>query len=149
MTRVLMVCLGNICRSPLAEGILRSKLPSPDYFIDSAGTGNYHVGSPPDPRSIEVARKHNLDISYQRARQFSIQDFDKFDHIFVMDRSNFQNVVKQARHDNDIAKVKKILDFLDDEQLIDVPDPYHDNDEGFEQVFQLLDSACLVVSKSI
>lgn len=83
-----MVCLGNICRSPLAEEILKSKVDSDKVYVDSAGTGHWHAGEAPDPRSIEIAKKHNLDISYQRARQFQPEDFDTFDIIYVMDNSN-------------------------------------------------------------
>ena len=84
-----MVCLGNICRSPIAHGIMADILPN--SFIDSAGTGSYHIGSPPDPRSIQVAQDNGIDISHQSARQFQSSDFTKFDHIFVMDRQNFNN----------------------------------------------------------
>lgn len=149
MTRVLMVCLGNICRSPLAEGILKSKLPSHSFHIDSAGTGNYHVGEHPDPRSIAIARKYGIDITDQKARQFTQQDFENFDHIFVMDTSNFQNVVKQARDVEDISKVKRILDSLNDEQQVNVPDPYHDTEDGFENVYQMLDKACVVLAQTL
>ena len=136
-----MVCLGNICRSPLAEGLLRSKLPNNQYTVDSAGTGNYHVGDLPDKRSIDVARKYGLDITDQRGRQFSVTDFDQFDHIYVMDNSNFTNVVKLARNENDIAKVKLILNEVYPNQNYDVPDPYHGGSHGFENVFKMLDEA--------
>lgn len=145
MTRILMVCLGNICRSPLAEGILRSKLPQHSFFIDSAGTGNYHVGSQPDLRSIAVAKKHGIDITAQRARQFSYLDFDAFDHIFVMDSSNFQDVVNLSSNETEIEKVELILDVLKDENLINVPDPYYE-DEGFEEVYKMLNNACTEIA---
>ena len=145
MTRILMVCLGNICRSPLAEGILRSKLPQHSFFIDSAGTGNYHIGSQPDLRSIAVAKKYGIDISAQRARQFSYLDFDAFDHIFVMDDSNFQNVINLSSNEAELKKVKLILDVLNDENLINVPDPYWD-DDGFEEVYKMLDNACTKIA---
>lgn len=141
MTRILMVCLGNICRSPLAEGILRSKLPSEKYTVDSAGTGNYHIGSLPDKRSIDVAKKYGLDITNQKGRQFSTLDFDAFDLIYVMDNSNYENVVKLARNEHDIAKVKLILDEVYPNQKYDVPDPYNDSSKGFENVFKMLDEA--------
>ena len=86
MKRILMVCLGNICRSPLAEGILKSKVNTEEVFVDSAGTGGWHVGGLPDKRSIEVAENHDIDITIQRCRKFDISDFDKFDIIYVMDR---------------------------------------------------------------
>ena len=90
--RILMVCLGNICRSPLAEGILKSKLPKDSFTIDSAGTSNYHIDELPDRRSIDVAKKHHIDITNQRGRQFTSEDFDEFDLIYAMDSSNFKNI---------------------------------------------------------
>ncbi|MBQ0787497.1 MAG: low molecular weight phosphotyrosine protein phosphatase [Oceanihabitans sp.] len=143
-----MVCLGNICRSPLAEGILRAKL-NDDFTIDSAGTGNYHIGDLPDKRSIQVADKYGIDISNQRGRQFSVADFDDFDWIYVMDNSNFKNVVKLARNENDIAKVKLILNEVYPNQNYDVPDPYHDSAQGFENVFKMLDEATDVIKEKI
>jgi len=148
MTKILMVCLGNICRSPLAEGILKSKL-SNNFIVDSAGTANYHVGSSPDKRSITVARKHGLDISSLSGRQFDISDFDIFDMIYVMDESNFQNVVKLARNDEDIAKVKLILNEVHSNKNFEVPDPYYGGDNGFENVYQMLDEACDNIAKKL
>ena len=147
MVRVLMVCLGNICRSPLAEGILKLKVDSQKYFIDSAGTGSYHIGSLPDSRSIAVARKNNLDITYQRCRQFGVSDFDEFDIIYVMDNSNRRDVLALARDDTDKAKVKMILNELFPNENVDVPDPYLGGDQGFEKVYELLDEACSVIAK--
>jgi protein-tyrosine phosphatase len=140
-----MVCLGNICRSPLAEGILKSKLPENSFLIDSAGTGNYHIGSQPDHRSVAIARTYGIDITNQRARQFSPSDFDAFDHIFVMDISNYNNVISLAENEKDINKVELILEILGNDQLINVPDPYFD-DDGFEEVFKMLDKACLEIA---
>ncbi|MDO6597162.1 low molecular weight protein-tyrosine-phosphatase [Oceanihabitans sp. 2_MG-2023] len=148
MTKILMVCLGNICRSPLAEGILRDKL-SNDFIIDSAGTGNYHIGDLPDKRSIKVAEKYGIDITNQRGRQFSVSDFDTFDFIYTMDNSNFKNVVKLARNENDIAKVKLILNEVYSNQNYDVPDPYHHSTQGFENVFKMLDEACEVIASKL
>ncbi len=148
MTKVLMVCLGNICRSPLAEGILKSKL-SNAFQVDSAGTANYHTGSPPDSRSVAVARKYGLDISKLRGRQFKVSDFDTFDHIYVMDDSNFNNVMALARHDEDKAKVKFILNEVYPNQNYDVPDPYYGGDEGFENVYKMLDEACSVIASTL
>ena len=136
-----MVCLGNICRSPLAHGILESKLPEDQFFVDSAGTGNYHIGSPPDHRSIEVARRNGINISNQQCRQFEITDFDLFDIIYVMDTANFSNVVKLARNPSDIGKVKLILDSASLNQK-EVPDPYYGDMKDFEEVYNLLDKAC-------
>ncbi|MBU2940640.1 low molecular weight phosphotyrosine protein phosphatase [Lacinutrix sp. C3R15] len=144
-----MVCLGNICRSPLAEGILRSKLSEDIFTIDSAGTGDYHIGDLPDKRSIEVASKYGIDITNQRGRQFSVTDFDLFDYIYVMDNSNFKNVVKLARNETDIAKVKLILNEIYPNQNYDVPDPYHDSQQGFENVFKMLDEATDVIKEKI
>jgi protein-tyrosine phosphatase len=141
-TKILMVCLGNICRSPLAEGILKSKIDSNKVVVDSAGTGHWHIGNKPDPRSIEVAKKHQLDITNQRGRQFSKQDFDNFDYIFVMDTSNKENVLSLARNDSDKEKVHLILDELFPNENVDVPDPYYGGGQGFENVYQMLDEAC-------
>jgi len=142
MTKILMVCLGNICRSPLAEGILKSKLPENKFFIDSAGTGAYHIGNKPDMRSITVAKENGIDISNLRARQFVKQDFSEFDLIYAMDESNFRHIIKMARNDEDIAKVKLILNEITPNQNKSVPDPYYGGDKGFESVFQMLDEAC-------
>jgi len=144
-----MVCLGNICRSPLAEGILKLKVDSQKYFIDSAGTGSYHLGSPPDKRSIAVARKNNLDISYQRCRQFGVSDFDEFDIIYVMDNSNKRDVLALARDENDKAKVKMILNEIFPNENVDVPDPYLGGDQGFEKVYKLLEEACSIIAQKL
>jgi protein-tyrosine phosphatase len=136
MIKILMVCLGNICRSPLAEGILKSKVDSNKIFVDSAGTGNYHIGHLPDNRSIEVAKKNKIDISEQRCRQFLVTDFDEFDYIYVMDTSNYQNIIMLARNESDKNKIKLILNNES------VPDPYYGGDSGFDNVFNLLDAGC-------
>jgi len=149
MTKILMVCLGNICRSPLAEGILRSKLPQDSFSVDSAGTAAYHVGSTPDIRSVAVARKYGLDISNLRGRQFEVSDFDRFDHIYVMDSSNFQNVIKMARNANDVSKVKLILNEIYPNTDMEVPDPYYGGDQGFENVYQMLDQACDAIANKL
>lgn len=143
-----MVCLGNICRSPLAEGILKSKVTN-TIVVDSAGTANYHVGLPPDKRSVAVARKHGIDISNLRGRQFDVSDFDTFDLIYVMDESNYQNIVKLARNPDDIAKVKLILNEVHDNKNFEVPDPYYGGDQGFENVYQMLDEACTIIAKKL
>lgn len=149
MTRILMVCLGNICRSPLAEGILKSKVNSQNVFIDSAGTGGYHIGKLPDPRSIAVAKKYNLDITDQRCRKFQASDFDEFDIIYVMDAFNKLDVLSLARNDEDKAKVKIILNEIFPGENVDVPDPYHDNERGFENVYQMLDKACALIAERL
>jgi len=141
MTKILMVCLGNICRSPLAEGILKSKLPHTSFFIDSAGTSGFHSGEAPDPRSIEVARKNNIDISQQKSRPFRAYDLEVFDVIFVMDKSNLYDVLRYAQNEEERQKVKLILDYPS-AKVDEVPDPYYGGEDGFDYVFQLLDDAC-------
>jgi len=134
-----MVCLGNICRSPLAHGILESKLPKDKFYVDSAGTANYHVGDQPDHRSIATAKSHGIDISHQLGRQFKISDFDTFDHIYVMDQSNFEAIIKMARNARDIAKVRLITTVDDSLNDKHVPDPYYGELSDFEVVYDLLD----------
>ena len=141
-----MVCLGNICRSPLAEGILKSKVDSQKVFVDSAGTGGWHVGHLPDVRSIEVARNYNLDITDQRCRRFTAIDFHKFDLIYVMDRSNYKDVLEMASSDLERDKVRMILDELHPGEKREVPDPYYGGPQGFDNVYKLLDRAWEVIS---
>lgn len=143
-----MVCLGNICRSPLAHGILQNKLPQEQYFIDSAGTSGYHNGEKPDPRSIEVALKYGIDISNQKSRKFNVTDFDYFDKIYVMDKSNLSNVLALARNSEDKAKVELILDSINSENQ-EVPDPYFGGNEGFNHVFKLLNNACEIIKNNL
>ena len=149
MIKVLMVCLGNICRSPLAEGILQSKINTNQIFVDSAGTGAYHVGNLPDKRSIEVASKYAIDITNQRARKFIVEDFDKFDHIYVMDKSNYNNVLALARKEEDECKVQMILNEVKSKPNESVPDPYYGGDKGFEDVYKMLDEACNIIAKKL
>ncbi|WP_106527249.1 low molecular weight protein-tyrosine-phosphatase [Chitinophaga niastensis] len=136
--KILMVCLGNICRSPLAEGIMRhlATVRGLGWEIDSAGTGDWHVGDPPDHRAIKEARRQGVDISGLRGRQFKTSDFDSFDRIYVMDRSNYTNVLRQARNESDKAKVH----FLLPEQQ-DVPDPWFD-EALFAPVYKMIYEAC-------
>ena len=138
-----MVCLGNICRSPLAEGILRHKATQLglNWEIDSAGTGSWHVGEKPDSRSIAVAAKYGIDISKQRSRQFRKKDFAYFDRIFVMDASNYQNVMRLTNSPTDRAKVMMIRNLVLPNYNEAVPDPYW-NSDGFEKVYRMLDEAC-------
>ncbi len=149
MTKILMVCLGNICRSPLAEGILKSKLITKDILIDSAGTGSYHIGDLPDLRSIAIAKKNGIDITNQRGRKFVVEDFDKFDVIYVMDAYNYNAVLKLARNEADKAKVDFILNKVFPNENLDVPDPYSGGDYGFKNVFKMLDEACEIIAKQI
>ncbi|NLP56664.1 low molecular weight protein-tyrosine-phosphatase [Lutibacter sp. B1] len=149
MVKVLMVCLGNICRSPLAEGILKSKVFRFKIDVDSAGTGAYHVGEQPDRRSIAVAKANGIDISTQKARKFKVKDFDKFDYIYVMDNSNYRDVMALARNDKDKSKVKLILNEVFPNENLDVPDPYYGGEFGFKNVYNMLDEACDVIAKKL
>lgn len=144
-----MVCLGNICRSPLAEGILKSKLFRANVVIDSAGTGAYHINEKPDQRSINIAKINGIDITNQRARKFLVKDFDEFDIIYVMDNSNYRDVIKQARNEDDIKKVKMILNEVFPNENLDVPDPYTGGNFGFKNVYKMLDEACDIIAKKI
>ena len=146
MQKILMVCLGNICRSPLAEGILKSKINSQNIFIDSAGTGAYHIGHLPDQRSIDVAKKYGIDITNQKARQITSDDFDEFDLIYAMDKSNFENILALARNEDDQKKVKLILNESNPNQNLEVPDPYFGGNDGFEKVYKMLDEACDIIA---
>jgi len=146
--KVLMVCLGNICRSPLAEGILKSKVDNSKIIVDSAGTAGYHIGNAPDSRSIKVALDHDIDISTQVCRKFVVSDFDTFDLIYAMDKSNYGNIVNLARKKTDVEKVKLILNEINSLNK-EVPDPYYDAKEGFENVFQMIDQACNIIAARI
>ncbi|MFD2561788.1 low molecular weight protein-tyrosine-phosphatase [Aquimarina rubra] len=137
-----MVCLGNICRSPLAEGILMSKLDSKKFQVDSCGTSSYHIGEKPDRRSIETAKKYGIDISNQRAAQFKISDFDTYDFIYPMDKANYYDIIKLARSEKEKEKVRLILNELYPNQDLDVPDPYYGGEQGFEDVYEMLNKAC-------
>lgn len=136
--KILMVCLGNICRSPLAEGIMRHLAAAKglDWEIDSAGTGNWHIGHSPDHRSVKEARRNGVDISGLTARQFQVADFDAFDRIYVMDRNNYADVVRQARSEADKAKVYYLLP-----EQQEVPDPWFD-DALFAPVYKMIFVAC-------
>ena len=147
--KILMVCLGNICRSPLAEGILKSKLPTDKFIVDSAGTGSWHVGRSPDPRSIAVAKTKNIDISYQKGRQFKTTDFADFDYIYVMDKSNYDDVVALTKNDQDKEKVQIILNELFPNENVDVPDPYYGMANGFEMVYNMLDDASTIIAEKL
>ena len=138
-----MVCLGNICRSPLAEGILRSKLPERNFFIDSAGTASYHIGSPPDKRSIEVAKNNGIDISMQRARAFKLTDFKTFDIIYAMDSQNYSDLISKCNSKEEMLKVKLIL------KNRNVPDPYYGELFDFKNVFELLNKACDQIKREL
>ena len=140
-----MVCLGNICRSPLAEGILKSK--TKNLEVDSAGTAGYHIGKQPDIRSIDIAKKHDIDLTSQRARQFSTKDFDDFDKIYVMDNDNYSKIISLARNQEDMDKVDLILNEIYPKEYKSVPDPYYGGDEGFQNIYNLLETSCEVIAK--
>jgi protein-tyrosine phosphatase len=147
--KILLVCLGNICRSPLAHGIMKNKIKSNhlDWTVDSCGTGSWHIGELPDKRSIEVARKNGIDITDQRARQLSPNDFDIYDVILTMDTSNYNDVIRHAKpHQKD--KIQMIMNYQYPGENRVVPDPYYDG--GFDLVFEILESACdSVINKLI
>lgn len=147
--KILMVCLGNICRSPLAEGILQSKLPKDKFIVDSAGTGDWHVGQLPDKRSIAIAKKYGIDITNQRAQHFNLNHFENYDYIYVMDISNYQNVLSLAPNEKVKSKIKLILHELSPNENVEVPDPYFGGEEGFENVFRMLDEVCEVIAKKL
>jgi len=137
-----MVCLGNICRSPLAEGILLTKIKERNlpWRVDSAGTSGWHQGELPDPRSIAVAKAHNIDLTYQRSRQFVKADLERFDLILAMDSSNYSNILRLATTEMQKSKVKLILNYAYPNENRAVPDPYYEG--GFEEVYQMLVAAC-------
>jgi protein-tyrosine phosphatase len=143
-TSILFVCMGNICRSPTAEAVFRDvarrHAPELALEIDSAGTHDYHIGEPPDPRSIEAAARRGLDIRHLRARKVGPVDFDRFDLIVAMDRMNREvllNVAPRVAHD----RIRLFLEFVADADREDVPDPYYGGTTGFEQVLDLVEEA--------
>ncbi len=144
MQKVLFVCLGNICRSPLAEGIMLHLNEKYDlkWTIDSAGTSNYHIGDAPDRRTIANARSNGVDLTPLRARQFRAEDYRHFDRIFVMDKSNLANVLMLAETEEDKQKVDLLLNVSFPNEHREVPDPYYGGEEGFEHVFRLVWEAC-------
>ena len=146
-----MVCLGNICRSPLAEGIMRNKIEQYglNATVDSCGTGGWHAGEHPDKRSIANAKLHGLDISGLRARKFTVSDFDNFDLIYVMDYENYNSVLALSRSQQDADKVDMLLNVCEPESNKSVPDPYYDYENGFEIVYQLINEACEKIAQKI
>ena len=128
---------------------MRKKLNPRHFEVDSTGTGHWHIGNPPDPRSVDVAKKNGLDISGLRGRQFSHQDFVNFDHIYVMDSSNLENILNLAQNQEEKEKVSMILDTLFPGEKVDVPDPYLGTDDGFDRVYDMLEQACETLSKSL
>lgn len=142
--KILMVCLGNICRSPLAEGILQQEADARGlgWQVDSAGTGSWHIGDAPDSRSIEVAHRNGVDISKQRARQLQAKDLDDFDLILAMDAQNYQDISRIATTAEQREKIKLITSFAYPNKNKAVPDPYYGKMKNFEEVFDLLQFSC-------
>jgi len=152
MQKILFVCLGKICRSPVAEGIMLHLIEEHKLHhkikVDSAGTAGYHIGEAPDRRTIQNARKNGVDLSQLRARKFSSDDFDSFDHIYVMDKSNYVDVTRMTDDKNHLTKVNYLLNLSDVGKNQAVPDPYYGGEEGFEEVFQLVYQACRKIIES-
>ena len=144
MQKILMVCLGNICRSPLAEGIMLKliKENNINMRVDSAGTSNYHIDEAPDKRTITNAAKHDVDLKSLQARQFKVSDFEKFDKIYVMDNSNMANILAIAETQEHKLKVDLLLNASNPGMNLEVPDPYFGGEQGFEDVFQMVYKAC-------
>ena len=144
MTKILFVCLGNICRSPLAEGILQAKVNAAglDWQVDSAGTANYHVGETPHKLSVRVAKEHGVDISKKRVRQLAKLDFTIFDKIYVMDRENYNSAQRIAGDSWDVTKIDYLLNESFPGENREVPDPWYGGYENFKEVFTLLEDAC-------
>lgn len=149
MTKILMVCLGNICRSPLAEGILQFKVDTSKVQVDSAGLEHYHIGELPDKRSIQVAHENLLDITNQRAQLFQLSDFEDYGVIYAMDKFVFNKLLGMAPTEDAKEKVKLILNEIFPGEDLDVPDPYYDSIFAFRNVYKMLDEACEFISKDI
>lgn len=141
--RILMVCLGNICRSPLAHAILE-KNTSNKIFVDSAGTSNYHIDSLPDSRMIAKGKEYGYNLSKLRARQFTKEDFKDFDLILAMDNNNYKHIVGMVDNPDDLQKVKL---FLSNHQ--DVPDPYFGKEDGFETVYKIINEECQLLANKL
>ena len=149
--KILTVCLGNICRSPMAEGILRHLAAERGITVhtDSAGTGDYHVGEAPDRRAQAAMRRYGIDISDLRARQFVAADYDRFDLILAMDASNLQHMLHLAPDAQLAAKARLVMDHAPQHPQREVPDPYFGGDEGFDAVYHMLVEACHAVLDTV
>ncbi|MBT4964310.1 MAG: low molecular weight phosphotyrosine protein phosphatase [Francisellaceae bacterium] len=146
LCKILFVCSGNICRSPTAEGVFEHLIVEggidDKFMIDSAGTHGYHSGGSPDPRSTSTALEHGIDLSSQKSRKVHEVDFEIFDYIVAMDRSNYVNLLDICPKEYQY-KVTMLLEHLKDSELIEVPDPYHFSENGFEDVFNIVYSGCV------
>jgi len=147
MTKILMVCLGNICRSPLAEALLRSKVDEGNILVDSAGLDKWHIGEAPCKTSQEIAVNHGLNISNLRARHFTTKDFDRFDKIYIMDNLNHELIMKMAKNQQDRDKVDFILNEVFPDENLEVPDSYQKGNNAAEIVYNMLDQATHKIAK--
>jgi protein-tyrosine phosphatase len=147
--KILMVCLGNICRSPLAEGILQDKAfkAGLTWSVESAGTNSYHIGEPPHPLSQKIARMHGIDISEQRARKFTAADFDIYDKIYALAEDVLEDIQSISRKKFDVRKVDLLMNEIHPGKNMDVPDPYYGPEAGYHQVYKIIDEACEAIVK--
>jgi protein-tyrosine phosphatase len=147
--RILMVCLGNICRSPIAEGVLRHKIKEHglDWTVDSAGTEAYHVGEAPHRFSQKVSQAHGVDISCQRARQFTADDFNRYDKIYAMAADVYQEIKRIGGRHADMSKVDYFLNELTPGANASVPDPWYGNEDGYGPVYDLIEETCEAIIK--
>lgn len=150
---ILMICLGNICRSPMAEGVLKHYLQNLNidhlHHVDSCGFEPCHLGEKPHYKAINVAQKHGVDISNQRQRLFKVEDFDVFDKIFVMDNGNYNSVRSFARSMEDMQKVDFLYNIVKPKQNIIVPDPWGGTEADFEHSFEMIDQACKILANNL
>jgi protein-tyrosine phosphatase len=152
MMKILMVCLGNICRSPLAEEVMRSKIKKYGLKaeVDSCGIGSWHVGEPPDYRAQKTALNHGLDIRHQKCRQITLYDFDHFDVIYAMDNEIFDRLSQMATHGRkEQEKVKLFMNELYPNENLPVPDPYSGGMSQFEEVWKMIDAVCEAIAKKM
>ncbi len=153
MNNILFICLGNICRSPLAEGFLRHHVElnrlGDQFQVDSAGTGNWHVGNPPDSRAVRAAAELGVDIAGLRARQIHTRDFDRFDHVIAMDQDNLRDLQYLGNEFTGDFKLDLLANMLEDPGFVDVPDPWYGNYHDFQAVAQQLDSACCALLEKL
>lgn len=149
--RILMVCLGNICRSPMAEGIMRQKIEENalNATVNSCGTAPFHIGQTPDIRAIQTLKKYDIDISQHLGQQFGIADFDAYDLIYAMDGSNYSDLIAQARNNKDEEKIKLLMDEIYPGMQKIVPDPYFGGLDGFEETYTLVEEACEHLAKRL
>jgi protein-tyrosine phosphatase len=151
MTKILMVCTGNICRSPMAEGLMNKKIQDNGLkaVVDSCGFESFHLGDNPDYRAVKIMKKNGMDISRHTMRLFRQQDFDDFDLIYVMDQTHYRNVMRYARNDTDKLKVDFIMNATDHGSNKIVPDPYFGDESDFELTYDLLDHATDAIARKL